>query len=384
MAAPRMRGAWIRGAGTIAVLAAALVACDVAATLDGVAVSASGSVAPTLIASATLDRAEPPEPRPRVAPGDYFVDLETGEATSLPGRITRLTRNGGGGYRVSPDGTQVLFEVVDRGSPFSQLFLANLDGMDVRQLTDEPRGAGSGDFSPDGTRIAYVIGWSTYSIDSNIPRNQKILVLGPGYRVSARVAPVGTPSAMPRFGPEGNEILFTDTRRARVGLWTVPTSGGEEPVELRRHAMWGTYSPDGEGWCSSIRCPQASIAAIRGGSRTTSCSRTPTGAMHGRSSVTSCSTSVTPSGLPTGPVSRSARTRGCTSSRRAPARSRRSLQGTPRTGSTTGRSSWNGTEGRSDERSPDEARIQRPDTLRGDATDRGVVTASGGEPEGDP
>jgi len=246
MAAPRMRGAWIRGAGTIAVLAAALVACDVAATLDGVAVSASGSVAPTLIASATLDRAEPPEPRPRVAPGDYFVDLETGEATSLPGRITRLTRNGGGGYRVSPDGTQVLFEVVDRGSPFSQLFLANLDGMDVRQLTDEPRGAGSGDFSPDGTRIAYVIGWSTYSIDSNIPRNQKILVLGPGYRVSARVAPVGTPSAMPRFGPEGNEILFTDTRRARVGLWTVPTSGGEEPVELRRHAMWGTYSPDGE------------------------------------------------------------------------------------------------------------------------------------------
>jgi Tol biopolymer transport system component len=230
---------WVRVAGTIAVLAAALVACDMAPTRDGVAVSARGSLAPTPIASTTLDRAEPPEPRPRVEPGDYFVDLETGEATSLPEPITRLTRGGGGGYRVSPDGSQLLFEVVERGSPRSQLFIANIDGSDARQLTDTPNGAALGDFAPDGMRIVFVSG-------SRIHLNEKILVLDLETEVSRRFVRVGTPSAMPRFDPEGDEILFTATRRSRVGLWTAPTSGGEEPFELRRHAMWGTYSPDGE------------------------------------------------------------------------------------------------------------------------------------------
>src|SRR5262245_55898434 len=55
----------------------------------------------------------------------------------------------------------------------------------------------------------------------------------------------------PSFTPDGSTILF-HRPRAHVGpsgqvwdLWSVPVTGGGEPVLVRRNAAFGRYSPDG-------------------------------------------------------------------------------------------------------------------------------------------
>lgn len=177
----------------------------------------------------------------------YVVNMRTGKATALPESVTR---DQGGNYRLSPDGSKLLFQRPGFGGaygghediPTGQLFVANIDGTKVRQLTDDPEGAKVGSWSPDGTQIVYVGRWSdgadhyeaveTFVLD---------LTTGETTRVTADV------THRPHewfFSADGQSILFYGRSRAggNIVLWSVPLGGGSPTTTLGRE---GTLSPDG-------------------------------------------------------------------------------------------------------------------------------------------
>ena len=183
-----------------------------------------------------------PTPPPVDVPGvDYLLDLETGEMTPLP--------IDGDAYAVSPDGSMLAYMGPGEENINDQIFVANLDGSSVRQVTNHPGGAGFPAWSPDGSTIVYEGG-----VGAGLPYEGGIgagltdvfvidVATGETRQVTQGVGRYSRPS----FAPDGRTILFTQFDLAHWppgSLWTVPTDGGE-PTKLRSEAAFGSFSPDG-------------------------------------------------------------------------------------------------------------------------------------------
>jgi Tol biopolymer transport system component len=175
---------------------------------------------------------------------DYLLDLNTGKMTSLPESIVG-TQDRTAGYAVSPDGSEVAYYGrAEEGSV--QVFVANLDGTHVRQITHNAVATliwSTPGWSPDGTKIAYVghpTGDATgrgFVID---------LASGVTTQVTFETEEVGGI----QFSPDGSSILYTTSdpydleNRVRI----VPVAGGEASTLVSGDIAWSTeaqLSPDG-------------------------------------------------------------------------------------------------------------------------------------------
>jgi WD40 repeat protein len=88
---------------------------------------------------------------------DYFLDLDTGTMTPLPESIADPGRYPSNGYAATLDGMKLAYTKQDEnGTP--QIFIANVDGTGIVQVTHDLEAADSPAWSPDGSKIAY-IGW---------------------------------------------------------------------------------------------------------------------------------------------------------------------------------------------------------------------------------
>jgi Tol biopolymer transport system component len=124
---------------------------------------------------------------------------------------------------ISPDGTRIAF---DRGGgpnpPAPGIFLMNVDGRDIVRLTTPPSSSTSGDgqpnFSPDGTKLAFVRDGAIYIIGTD----------GKGLREVTRAS---LDAARPRWSPDGSTLLFgnPDTASPAVGqnVYVVNADGTE-------------------------------------------------------------------------------------------------------------------------------------------------------------
>ncbi len=153
--------------------------------------------------------------------------------TKTDGSNLRLLLNGeaqvlGDGLPTwSPDGKQIAFESVDANYNPNGLFVANLDGSNLHQLTQNPLDQ-SLRWSPDGTRLAYTQ-WNG---------------VGPGFRFSLMVSNSdgSNPQALtadvrdnyPTWSPNGKTIAFIRLPNVQpyyCSVYTIPAQGGT-PVEI--------------------------------------------------------------------------------------------------------------------------------------------------------
>jgi TolB protein len=116
-------------------------------------------------------------------------------------KITRLVAGGVNTYPVlSPDGRKLAFRRM-LGETNSEVFVADADGKNARNLTNNPAFDGWPAWSPDGARIAFA--------SNRGNENYQIYVMNADGGGVRRVAATEGRGTAPKWSPDGRTILFT-------------------------------------------------------------------------------------------------------------------------------------------------------------------------------
>ena len=208
------------------------------------------------------DRGQRPATRPdgpavpSASEVDYVIDLNTGETSPLPRAIRKLAGNwSAGDYAVSPDASRLAF-TASGGPGAGQIYIAGLDGTGVRRVTDDPEGASSPAWSPDGTKIAYE-GIGNRQVHPPVALFVLDIATGESMQIveSTRIVSFEGPGPpfplSPQFTPDGSSLIYTDGSDRHPEVRTVPVAGGKSELLVgagggSTGAWNGTLSPDGE------------------------------------------------------------------------------------------------------------------------------------------
>jgi TolB protein len=130
-----------------------------------------------------------------------FIDRRTRQ-------ITRLISGGTNTYPAwSPDGRRIAFRRMV-GPLDSEVFIANADGTDIRNLTNHPAFDGWPSWSPDGTLLAFA---------SNRRSNYQIFVMKPDGTDATLVANTEGRATAPVWLRDGTMIYFSNCRNVDLG-----------------------------------------------------------------------------------------------------------------------------------------------------------------------
>lgn len=117
---------------------------------------------------------------------------------------------------ISPDGTRVAMILSKAGSP--DLWVANIDGSNLRQLTKTREDESSPCWSPDGTKICYA---------SRPNERRGLYIISANGGTPTRLNTGGEPNpSEPDWSPDGKNIVFTSQPRAGFNICVVPVQGG--------------------------------------------------------------------------------------------------------------------------------------------------------------
>ncbi|MCR4427844.1 MAG: S-layer homology domain-containing protein [Caldiserica bacterium] len=121
---------------------------------------------------------------------------------------------------ISPSRGEALFMGKPSGSSIYQLFLCDLNGKNVRQITNYPGGARAGTFSPDGERIAFVGGEEG---------RQTIAIVNRDGTGQYSLANLETSLWRPSWSPDGQFIVFPalDKESGKFRIFSVLPDGND-------------------------------------------------------------------------------------------------------------------------------------------------------------
>ncbi|HEV8541604.1 MAG TPA: hypothetical protein VGR78_04360 [Verrucomicrobiae bacterium] len=160
-------------------------------------------------------------------PWIYSHNLTTGERRPFA-RFPGLNSSAA----ISPDGNRVAMILSKSGSP--DLWVCNIDGTGLTQLTKTPEDESSPCWSPNGKTICFA---------SKI-NERRSLVLIPstgGAATRLRTDGISNPSE-PDWSPDGNTIVFT-SQMGNFNICTVPAAGGvAEPIVAGEDPSWAPNS----------------------------------------------------------------------------------------------------------------------------------------------
>jgi Tol biopolymer transport system component len=143
---------------------------------------------------------------------------------------------------VSPDGRRIVFSHDVEGS--GQLYVVNIDGTGLTQLTDEPgRFHGAAHWAPDGKSIVFVRDTATTHVGVITT-----MAATPGAPMRSLTTDVIWGSFWPQYTPDGRRIMFFSSLGGLVSaIWIMDADGSHQrrltaaPIE----AGFSDLSPDG-------------------------------------------------------------------------------------------------------------------------------------------
>ena len=135
----------------------------------------------------------------------------------------------------SPDGTTIIF-VSERTGNY-EIWLADADGKNQRQLTYEKGSAGSPRFSPDGRFIAF---------DAQMAGGSDIFIVSVNGGTPRRLTQNGANNSLPAWSIDGKWVFFVSNRTGDQQIWKIPTIGGETVQITKRGAFEMFAAPDGK------------------------------------------------------------------------------------------------------------------------------------------
>lgn len=142
--------------------------------------------------------------------------------------------------RFSPDGKQIAFiKIPDTQTPFTvgELWLMNVDGSNPHKLADADAGHGyAADWSPDGTRIAYVVRENPADPQADVSSEALISNIYLVEVASGEVTPLTSfeqgYAETPHWSPQGNMLAFTVVANGRMSVFIADAASGEvKPLE---------------------------------------------------------------------------------------------------------------------------------------------------------
>ena len=135
----------------------------------------------------------------------------------------------------SPDGRHIVFHSNRSGNV--EAWIADADGKNLRQITDDKRQVGAVRFSPDGTQIVY------HARDGE---NKDIYVASIEGGEPRRLTTDAANDAYPSWSADGKYIYFASDRTGENQLWRVPATGGDA-VQITRDGGFESFaSADGK------------------------------------------------------------------------------------------------------------------------------------------
>lgn len=178
------------------------------------------------------------------------------------GDLQQLTRNGAYNAEatVSPDGTRIIFTSTMDGD--IELYSMNIDGSDLRRITHRVGYDGGAFFSPDGTRIVWRAGYPQTAADSADylglladrlvrPARVEIWVANADGSDARQVTRLGGANFAPFWHPDGQRILFSSNyenpRGSMFDLYLVHHDGTglEKVTHFADFDSFPMFSPDG-------------------------------------------------------------------------------------------------------------------------------------------
>lgn len=162
---------------------------------------------------------------------------------------------------VSPNGDRIIFTSTRSGD--LELYTMNLDGSDVVQLTDELGYDGGAFFSPDGSKIVWRA--SRPKTDEEIteykellaqglvqPTNMELFVANADGSDARKITELGNANWAPFFTPDGQKILFSSNHQSQRGfpfnlfLVNLDGTGLEQVTFDDAFDSFPMFSPDGK------------------------------------------------------------------------------------------------------------------------------------------
>lgn len=188
---------------------------------------------------------------------DIFVANMDGEITA------QLTSDEGydAEATVSPNGDRVIFTSMRTGD--LELYTMNLDGSDVVQLTDALGYDGGAFFSPDGSKIIWRASRPTSEEDVKVykdllaqglvqPTEMELFIANADGSDTKQITSLGNANWAPFFTPDGNKVIFSSNHASERGfpfnlfMVNIDGSGLEQVTFDDTFDSFPMFSPDGK------------------------------------------------------------------------------------------------------------------------------------------
>ena len=195
---------------------------------------------------------------------DIFVSDLSGEI------LTQLTETPGydAEATVSPKGDMIVFTSMRSGD--LELYIMNLDGSDVNQVTDELGYDGGAFFSPDGEKLIFRASRPKTEEEVKVykdllsqglvqPTEMELFICNVDGSELTQITNLGNANWAPYFHPSGDKVLFSSNHESQRGfpfnLYMINTDGsGLERITFDdTFDSFAMFSPDGKKlvWASN-------------------------------------------------------------------------------------------------------------------------------------